>query len=139
MGADKDYQKRFNNMKVLSNILDEEYYSVLSKAFCVLLSIKEANVGAGQITLIQAMQFGKPLIVTKADGLSKDYVVHGENGLIVEKDKEAVLQALEMLYVDDELYKKLTTNARKAYETYFSCYRMGAKLGEIVRELTEFS
>ena len=136
VGAGSEYSDRFDNMKVLSNIPDTEYYDVLAKAYCVFLSIKEPTVAAGQITIIQALQFGKPLIATQEDGLAKDYVVHGENGLIVEKNKEAVLEALELLYSDETLYKKLSANARKTYEENFSVYRMGIDLGEAIVKLT---
>lgn len=137
VGADAEYenQNRFDNIKALPKIPDTEYYDALAKSYCVFLSIKEATVAAGQITLLQAMQFGKPLIVTQSDGLSKDYVIHGENGLIIEKNKEAVQKALELLYTDEVLYRKLSDNARKTYEAIFSSYHMGVGVGEVVVKL----
>lgn len=135
VGAESNYKNCFDNMKVLSKISDTEYYDVLAKSYCVFLSLKEATVAAGQITLIQAMQFGKPIIVTRAEGLTNDYVVHGENGLIVEKDKSAVLKAVELLYTDEMLYRKLSLNARKTYETDFSSHRMGVDIGKMLAKL----
>ena len=136
VGAELDYQNRFDNIDVLSNIPDGEYYTALAEAYCVFLSIKDVTISAGQITLIQAMQFGKPIVLTQSDGLTNDYVVHGENGLIVEKDREAVLKALELLYTDERLYKKLSINARKTYEGNLSSRRVGIDLGEMLAELS---
>lgn len=135
VGAESNYKDRFDNMTVLSKIPDTEYYDVLANSYCVFLSLKDTTVAAGQITLIQAMQFGKPLIVTEAEGLTNDYVINGENGLIVEKDKSAVLSAIERLYTDEGLYRKISINARKTYETDLSSYRMGIEIGRMLARL----
>ena len=135
IGAEPNYKNRFGNMKVMPNISDTEYYDALANSYCVVLSLKDATVAAGQITLIQAMQFGKPIVVTRAEGLTNDYVVQGENGLIIEKDKQAVLNAVELLYKDTDLYKKLSSNARKIYETYLSSYQMGIDVGKLIARI----
>lgn len=133
--AEGNYKGKYDNLEVLVNISDDEYYTQLAKSFCVLISIKDCSISAGQITLIQAMQFGKPVILTQSDGLTNDYVVDGFNGLIVEKDKDAVLNALKRLYEDPILYSTLSENGRKMYEERFSNLRLGRDIGEIVKRL----
>lgn len=133
--AEGNYRGKYDNLEVLVNISDDEYYTQLAKSFCVLISIKDCSISAGQITLIQAMQFGKPVILTQSDGLTNDYVVDGFNGLIVEKDKDAVLNALKRLYEDSVLYSALSENGRKMYEEKFSNFRLGKDIGNIVRNI----
>lgn len=130
--SEGDYHGKYPNLEVLSNISDKEYYKILSRAYCMVISIKDCTISAGQITLIQSMQFGKPVILTQSDGLTNDYVVNEENGLIVSKDKYELLAAIERLYNDKELYRKLSDNGRKLYEEKFSNYRLGSDIGEIV-------
>lgn len=133
--SEENYAGKYSNLEVLSNISDEDYYRILSQAYCVVISIKDCSISAGQITLIQAMQFGKPVILTQSDGLTNDYVENGENGLIVDKNKESLLAAIDRLYSDPDLYEKLSKNGRRLFEEKFSNFRMGKDIGSIVREL----
>lgn len=133
--SEGEYHNKYQNLEVLSNISNKEYYEILSRAYCVVISIKDCTISAGQITLIQSMQFGKPVILTQSDGLTNDYVINEENGLIVSKDKQALLGAIERIYNDKKLYKKLSDNGRKLYDKKFSNYRLGVDIGEIMRGL----
>lgn len=130
--SEGNYDGKYSNLEVLSNISDEEYYRILSQAYCMVISIKDCSISAGQITLIQAMQFGKPVILTQSDGLTSDYVVNEENGLIVDKNKESLLVAIDRLYSDPILYRKLSENGRLLFEEKFSNFRMGKDIGSIV-------
>ena len=133
--SEGDYKGKYSNLEVLSNISDEEYYNILSQAYCVIISIKDCNISAGQITLIQAMQFGKPVILTQSDGLTNDYVINEENGLIVQKNKASLKDAIDRIYKDKKLYEKLSINGRKLYEDKFSNYRLGNDVGSIMRNV----
>lgn len=133
--SEENYAGKYSNLGVLSNISDEDYYRILSQTYCVVISIKDCSISAGQITLIQAMQFGKPVILTQSDGLTNDYVVNEENGLIVEKNKESLLAAIDRLYLDPDLYKRLSENGRRLFEEKFSNFRMGKDIGSIVMEI----
>lgn len=135
VGSASEYQNRFDNITVLQNISDDEYYMLLARSYCVLISIRDVTISAGQITLLQAMQFGKPVILTQSEGLTNDYVIDGVNGLVVEKEKKAALGALERIYTDKQLYQTLSVGARKTYETSFSSYRMGLDMGKLLAEL----
>lgn len=133
--SEGNYIGKYSNLDVLSNISNEEYYKILSQAYCMVISIKDCSISAGQITLIQAMQFGKPVILTQSDGLTSDYVVNEENGLIVDKNKEALLAAIDRLYSDSDLYKKLSKNGRLLFEERFSNFRLGKDIGSIVEDI----
>lgn len=135
--SEGNYKGKFSNLDVFSNISDEEYYKILAQSYCVIISIKDCSISAGQITLIQAMQFGKPVILTQSDGLTNDYVVNEENGLIVGKDKKELLAAIGRLYEDDTLYRRLSQNGRKLFEERFSNYRLGKDVGTIMRNIED--
>lgn len=136
--SEGNYSGKYTNLEVLSNISDEEYYHTLAEAACVVISIKDCSISAGQITLIQAMQFGKPVILTQSDGLTNDYVVNGENGIIVEKDKEALLSAIEILLSNEELYNKLARNGKMLYKEKYSNYRLGKDVGNIAKIMDNY-
>ena len=133
--SEGNYRGKYSNLEVVSNISDEEYYNILSQAHCVVISIKDCSISAGQITLIQAMQFGKPVILTQSDGLTNDYVLNEENGLIVPKDKRALNATIDRIFKDKKLYRKLSMNGRKLFEEKFSNYRLGNDIGKIVMEV----
>lgn len=135
IGAPLDHYNKYSNIKFLKNVSNDVYFSTLAHAFCVFISLKEDNVSAGQITLIEALEFGKPIIVTNSKGLSADYIINGENGIIVEKDESAVVSALELLYSNDDYYSYISANARKTYLDYFSDYRMGNDIGNLLCDL----
>lgn len=130
-----DYAGKYRNIRVERNISDSDYYSLLAKAFCVLISIKDVTISAGQITLIQAMQFGKPVILTQSDGLTNDYVVNGETALVVPKDRGAVIGAIKKLREDEKLYRELAMNGRNLYEKVFSNYRLGIDTGDVFNSI----
>lgn len=128
-------QRTYNNIEVFANIKDDEYYRILGGASCVFISTKNIGISAGQITLIQAMQFGKPVILTRSDGLTNDYVIDGYNGIVINKNKEELLGALTTLYSDKQLYDRLSRNGRRLYEEKYSNYRLGGDIGAIIRRI----
>ena len=73
------------------------------------------------ITLIEAMATGLPCIATSVGGIP-DVITNGENGLLIEKNKEALTNAIRRLICDEELRKKLGEGAKKRAEEYSSSH-----------------
>ena len=42
----------------------EEYFKMLANCYCVVIPLKDKKISSGQLVLLQAMQFKKPIIIT---------------------------------------------------------------------------
>lgn len=78
----------------------EHYY--MSSHFFIL-------PGEGGLGVIQAMQFGLPVITVKADGTEKDYIDNGQNGHICQSIHE-IEKTLEEYNSNFSNYEKLAKN-----------------------------
>ncbi|MBD2106204.1 glycosyltransferase [Nodosilinea sp. FACHB-13] len=103
----------------------------------VPLQPKEGVTAAGQVTLVEAMIMGRPLIVTNFYG-AEDYIIHGETGWLVEPNSlESMTEAIDLLWHDDALRQKLGENARAYAKEHFSDPCAGRHLERILNEVAE--
>ena len=106
-----------------------------------LALIREAHVmicaswdETGPLTLIEAMAMGKAILSTKV-GVVGEKLVAEEDALFVEAgDAVGLAAAIERLIRDLQLVCKLATNARIAYEEYFSLERFGTGFLAVLEE-----
>lgn len=71
------------------------------------------------IAALEAMSCGVPVVSTRCGG-PESYVAHGENGLLVKSDPEAMSKAILQLLSDDDLRLRYAENARKTIIQRFS-------------------
>ncbi|MDD3531279.1 MAG: glycosyltransferase [Candidatus Pacebacteria bacterium] len=92
--------------------LREEY----RRAKLIVLPISTAdglNDSSGCSTLVEAMAMGKAIIATHTETMAA-YITHGENGwLVPEKDVQALREAVELLWHDGGLRRRLGQAARE--------------------------
>jgi len=117
------------NIEVLHNCFDASYSQALRQAGIVIVPLAVNDISAGQMVLIQAMAFHKPLIVTKTPTIM-DYLEHEVNALLVEPGDQASLRAaVDRLRADPEFAKCLAENG---FQTYLKHHSMDAFVGNIV-------
>ena len=98
---------------------------------------KAINDAMGCSTLFEAMASGKPVIATKTHTMAS-YVAEGENGLLVpEGDAGALKKALETVLGDTGLREKLGRNARAYAEKHLDAEKLGEKLANYFKRLSE--
>lgn len=136
IACDELESKIVDNIEIYNDIHDDAMWKYMKNCFCILISIKDTSVSAGQTVLVQAMQFRKPMIITKSEGLTKDYIINGYNGLVIDKNKEDLLKAVEMLRSSPEFYKKITDNAYSNYLEKYSIYQLGKNVGNAILSFT---
>ena len=125
-----------SNVQVFNNIRGEEYLKILNESFAVLIPLQNSNISSGQLVMLQAMQYKKPIIITESETIGS-YVQHNINALVVKKERGQFNQAIKLLYEDEVLYKRLTDNGKKIFENNFSLLMLGknvGKLGELTVE-----
>lgn len=70
------------------------------------------------ISIIEALSYGKPIVASNVGGISE--LLANENGFTVENYSEQFVQRLVQLFSDDQLYSKLSVQARQTYENKFT-------------------
>ena len=117
------------NITVLKNCYDECYVDELRNASVVAVPLAVSDISAGQMVLVQAMAYRKPLVVTETPTIS-DYLTDGSNALLVPRgDADAMQRAIERLLDDRELAARLADNA---FESYEAKHGVRAYVGNIV-------
>jgi glycosyltransferase involved in cell wall biosynthesis len=74
--------KQSSSVKIILDLPYEEYIKLLKKAKIVVIPLNPVVKSTGQVVMLEAMSFGKPVIITRTTG-SLDYIRDGENGLLV--------------------------------------------------------
>ncbi len=70
--------------------------------------------------ILEAMKYGLPVISTE-EGAIPDMVIHGENGLLVEKrNSKALAAAMQQLAENPELAAQMGRKGRSLYEAAFT-------------------
>lgn len=105
------------NITVLRNCYDDCYVDELRHASIVVIPLAVENISAGQMVLVQAMAYCKPMVVTQTPTI-EDYLIDGTNALLIPRnDSVAMQRAIERLLSDKELAARLAKNALHTYET----------------------
>ena len=121
-------------------IMSDEYIgpkldSMLKKCKLVVVPLKE-NRESGQFTILHAMQAGIPVIATDTDCM-KDYIQDGVNGFLCPNNKEKWLEKINLLYSDEELYKKLSDNCKRIYAEKHTLIALGKNVGNVISKALE--
>ena len=119
------------HMEIHTNVFGRGMYHYLRHCFCVVIPLADTKISSGQLVMLQAMQSGKPVIITESEGIT-DYIVNGTNGFIIKKEKEALLASLHDLYTNDNLYRTIARNARLDYEQKFTTKHLGVHIANLL-------
>lgn len=122
-----------DNIKYLKYCHDENYLLELAGCYAVVISLDDENISSGQLVILQAKMFGKPVIVTDNTTV-REYVKDGVDGYIIKKDGRALKTALKSIS-DPDKYLELSENSKKEFKSTFTVWEMGLRIGKIVNEL----
>jgi len=100
-----------------------------------VIPIADVNAPSGQVTVIESMMRGVPMVATACAG-TNDYVVDGVDGLLVPpNDVPAMVNALRTVWEDAALRNALSRNARQASLDKFTFPAAAARLTELMTQL----
>lgn len=123
--------KSSNNIEILNNCYEDEYFFQLANCYAVIIPLEDTNISSGQLVIIHAMMYGKPIIVTHNNTLGI-YIKNQETGLIINKTEDDLSKAIEWLQ-DDTNYKIMAEKERLHYEEQFSFSALGTAIGYLLR------
>jgi glycosyltransferase involved in cell wall biosynthesis len=111
------------NARILREIPWDEYMDLLRNAGVVVIPLSSEVVPAGQVSLLEAMAYGKPVVVTRQIGTA-DYVREGIDGFMCElANPEDLRSKLKLLLDDPDLRRRVGNAAFEAVETRFTIQR----------------
>lgn len=124
-GPDKNVLENKIKEANLSNVIFHGFQKDLSNfysdAFCYISTSRWEGL---PLSLLEAMSFSTPSVVTDVDG-NNDLVSNGENGYLFKLDRpQDAAEYLMKMKQDKELYLRLSTNARKLILDNYSVTNM---------------
>lgn len=121
------------SIEILLNCHGDDYLRLLADCHAVIISLDDPHISSGQLVIMQSMMYGKPVIVTKNDTLG-DYIIHGYDGIIIEKTSDALENAIAQLD-NEEYYREMSEIERKTFYKKYSLHEFGVQIGQTVKNL----
>ena len=125
----KVIKKGINNIHFVGFVSDLDKVSLFTLSYAIVFPSHLRSEAFG-ISLLEGAMYGKPLISSEI-GTGTTYInINGETGLVVEpKNPEALHKAMEYLWKNPNIAKKMGKESAKRFEDYFTanknaeCYR----------------
>jgi len=126
-----------SRVQYYNNLSYEELFDLYANARCVVIPIRSGVVyPCGVRGLLEAMAFGKAVVVSRTPIL-EEYVSDGKDALLVQPEDSAQLcEKMRMLYEDDDLHRKLGSNARKSVSENFDISTVSQKFAYCLKMLS---
>lgn len=122
-----------DNIQVLDKCYGAAYFHELAGARCVVIPLGVADISAGQMVLLQAMQMGKAVVMTRTT-TTVDYATDGYDALLVDAaDAHALRAAVERVLADARLRAALGANAKESFAEKFTVPGMVTSLVNEIR------
>jgi glycosyltransferase involved in cell wall biosynthesis len=111
----QDQDRPESNVRFLGHVPDADLAELYRGASCVVAPAYLEDYG---LTAIEAMAFGKPLVVCKDGGGLVEFVEDGVNGFVVEPTGGAIAAAVQRFADEPDLARTLGRNARQQAGQY---------------------
>ena len=105
--ADQSQQEQLKKIKTSNtelyfNISKEKYIDLLKKAKLVVIPLYKGNASRGQVVLLEAMRYGKPVICSDVPG-TREYIKDNETAwLVIAEDEKLLNKQIIEVYNDNE-------------------------------------
>ncbi|MBE6309982.1 MAG: glycosyltransferase family 4 protein [Bacteroidales bacterium] len=121
-----------NNVKIINDVEGDDMLAYMKHCYCQVCSFKNPQVASGEMVYVQGACFSKPFVVTGPCCITDDYVINGVTGVVVDKDKDKINEAVERLFTDKSYYKEMCKNSRLVYESEYDLFQYGKKVGSCI-------
>jgi glycosyltransferase involved in cell wall biosynthesis len=123
------------NVKMLREIPREAYLDHLRRCSIVVIPLLPTERATGQVVCLEAMAFGKPVVATRAPGIT-DYIQDGVDGALVEPgNADALAGAVRKLLDDPTAARRMAFHALEKVKREFSMDRHTQRKLDAIREL----
>ena len=119
-----------------NNLSDNEIKEIYNNSKIVLVPLKKTTQPSGYSVTLQSMSLGKAVILADIDGLwDRNLLIDNQNIVLYKPGNfEELNKKIKILLNDNDLRKKLGTNAYTTARNSFSLSRMRDSLLEIIKD-----
>ncbi len=100
-------------VSIYYNIPKKQYLELLQKARLVVVPLFKGAAARGQVVILEAMKYGKPVLSSRVAG-TIDYIEHTETGLLTEPENTAQMRSLLEQYFPN--FDALVELGKKGFE-----------------------
>lgn len=125
-----------SNVEVISNLYGMEMLRTMAGAKCVVIALQNEDIASGQLVYLQASAVHVPIIVTKSIAMS-DYADDKINCIIVNKHREELLYALDLLSTNKQMVNELTINAYSKFCESFTTVSLANNVFKVISEVLD--
>lgn len=119
----------------LHGLTYQECNNILGGAELSVVPIASTQTASGQVTFTTSMRMGVATVATRCVG-TVDYLRDGETGVLVPPgDARALRRAIEALWCDDALRRRIAAAGRRHADEHFSDEAAGRHLAEAIDEV----
>jgi len=123
-----------NTVEVLSNLTIDQCNTLTQQARICIVPIANNVTASGQITVIDAMMYGRPVIATDCIG-THDYIKHEKNGLLVPiANVDKMTEAISELWKSHNLREYISQQAKSYAMDNYSKPAAAKKLKILMQE-----
>lgn len=123
------------NIHVFRDRYGKAYYDLLAGCSCVVIPLRDARISSGQLALLEAMMFAKPVLATRTS-TTAEYIRDGETGFLFSTQEE-LLARLHELFSQPALSHQIAQNGRRAFVQEHSLERMADALSVLLCQTEE--
>ncbi|MDZ7261179.1 MAG: glycosyltransferase family 4 protein [candidate division KSB1 bacterium] len=124
-----------NNVELKFDIYGDEYWQIFWKSKLIVIPLEDPEMSGGTTVLLDAMIYGKALVVTRSWSLM-DHVTHMENGLLVAPhDSDDLREKIMYLLAHPQEIDRLASNAQKTAFEKFSMLEYARRVSEAIDRL----
>lgn len=123
------------NVEVRSGLSAEQCFELVQRARLSVIPVANQDTASGQVTLLEAMMYGRPVIITSGPACL-DYVTDRSDAILVRHgDHEDMKQAIQQLWEDEGLRAAIGRAARQTSIEKYSDEAIGRLMGQVLREV----
>jgi glycosyltransferase involved in cell wall biosynthesis len=103
-----------NVSHIRSRISEKEMYQWIVSSRMVIIPLKDYRISAGQLSLLQVMSVGRPVVVTH-NMATREYAVHNQTALFYEAgDSRELAGCIQFLWNHEDASEEIGKQARQA-------------------------
>lgn len=134
----------FDYHRIQQRIKDEKVHNVLLPGYKNNVESIIASSDIGLLctfsegisnSIIEYMGLGKPVITTDTIGGSREIVVHGETGFIIDREADEIIKSINLLLDDKKLRDSMGAKGKQVIASKFSIDRMGKEFENVYNDV----
>lgn len=129
-----EYKKSSSkNIIIENNCFGDKMKKYLANSKCIVIPLKNKDISAGQLVILQAFQLKIPIIVSKSKGI-EDYITNEYNGLTYENMEDLIL-CINKIYENKKLSNSLTDNGYNEFIEKHSLKAMAINISNFIKTI----